>query len=102
MKVDYLFWYGAVALCRVVKLCSSDADRIPEQLLVRDEKSMRRARKSISAEDCHWLEELADVIVGEFRACGWEWDTPKIGVESTERVKRGALRQLKLLDLARP
>ena len=86
----------------MVKLCSSDADRIPEQLLVRDEKSMRRARESISAEDCHWLEELADVIVGEFRACGWEWDTPKFGVESTERVKRGALRQLKLLDLERP
>ena len=35
------------------------------------------------------LEELADVVEGEFRACGWEWETPKIGVESTERVKRG-------------
>jgi hypothetical protein len=32
---------------------------------------------------------FVDVVEGEFRACGWEWQMPRIGVESTERVKRG-------------
>ena len=94
VKVNYVWWYGAVEIDpkhRVVwiMLSGPDSERILERLMIRDEKSQRRARERLSAEDCQWLEELVDVVEGEFRACGWEWETPKIGVESTERVKRG-------------
>jgi hypothetical protein len=56
----------------------------------RGEKSIRRAKECLSAKDCRWLEELADIVEGEFRACGWEWEAPQIGIESTERVKRAS------------
>jgi hypothetical protein len=36
-----------------------------------------------------WLEELAAVVEDESHACGWEWQMPKVGIESAERVKRG-------------
>jgi len=45
---------------------------------------------------------LLTLLLASFALVDGKWDTPKIGVESTERVKRGALRQLKLLDLERP
>jgi hypothetical protein len=55
----------------------------------RDEKSRRRAMESLTPKDCQWLEELAAAVEHEFRTCGWEWQTPNIGIESAERVKRG-------------
>ncbi len=60
VKVDYLFWYGAVEI---------DPKHCVVWIMLRGK-----------------VGELAD---GEVRGCGWEWETPKIGVESTERVKRG-------------
>ena len=93
VKVDHVWWYGAVEIdpkhCVVwIMMSGSDSERIPAHWSARDEKSVRRARESLRAEDCHWLEELAGIVEGEFRACGWEWQTPRIGVESVERVKR--------------
>lgn len=94
-KVDYLFWYGAVEIdpkhCVVwIILSGRDSELVPANLNpVRDEKSLRRAREHLSAEDCKWLDELAAVVEEEFRACGWDWQTPRVGIESAERVKRG-------------
>jgi hypothetical protein len=94
-KVDYLLWYGAVDIdpkhCVVwIILSGPDSQLIPAMLIpAREEKSLRRARDHLSFRDCQWLEELAAVVEGEFRACGWEWATPKIGIESAERVKLG-------------
>ncbi len=94
VKVDYVWWYGAVEIdskyCVVwIMLSGPDSERIPAKFNpLRDEKSQRSAREKLRTEDCNWLEELASVVEGEFRACGWEWEAPKIGVESTERVKR--------------
>lgn len=94
-KVDYLFWYGAVEIdpkhCVVWIIVSGpDSESIPAMLNpMRDEKSLRRAKDHLSMEDCKWLEDLAVVVEEEFRAGGWEWQTPKIGIEAAERVKRG-------------
>lgn len=95
VKVDYLFWYGAVEIdpkhCVVwIIVTGPDSERIPPMLNpMRNEKSMGRTREQLSAEDCKWLEELAAVVENEFRACGWEWETPSVGIESAERVKHG-------------
>ncbi len=94
-KVDYLLWYGAVDIdpkyCVVwIILSGPDSELIPAMLMpARDEKSRRRATEALSPKDCQWLEELAAAVEREFRACGWEWQTPNIGIESAERVKRG-------------
>ena len=94
-KVDYVWWYGAVEIdpkhCVVwIMVSGSDSERIPAMLNpILDEKLLRRARETLTTEDSKWLEELAAVVEGEFRACGWEWQTPRIGVESVERVKKG-------------
>jgi len=56
---------------------------------IHDEKSLVRAREHLSAEDSKWLQQLATIVEDEFRACGWEWQMPSVGVESAERVKRG-------------
>jgi hypothetical protein len=94
-KVDYLLWYGAVDIdpkyCVVwIVLSGPDTELIPAMLMpVSDEKSKRRASEHLSPKDCLWLEELTAAVVEEFRACGWEWQTPSIGIESAERVKRG-------------
>jgi hypothetical protein len=94
-KVDYLLWYGAVDIdpkyCVVwIILSGRDSTVVPAMLMpARDEKSLRRAREHLSPKDCQWLEEVAAVVEGEFRACGWEWQTPNIGIESSERVKFG-------------
>jgi hypothetical protein len=95
VKVDYVFWYGAVEIdpkhCVVwIIVAGPDSEQIPARLNpVRAEKSLRRAREHLKAEDSKWLEELAADVEEEFRVCGWEWQTPMVGIESAERVKRG-------------
>lgn len=94
-KVGYLSWYGAVEIdpkhCVVwIIVTGPDSQRIPAMLNpIRDDKSLRRAKEHLSVEDCKWLEDLAVVVEDEFRACGWEWQTPRVGIESAERVKSG-------------
>jgi hypothetical protein len=94
-KVDYLFWYGAVDIdphhCVVwIILSGPESQRLPAMLIpTRDKNSLYRARDQLSVRDREWLEELIAVVEGEFRACGWEWQKPTIGIESAERVKRG-------------
>src|SRR5262245_21639380 len=94
-KVDYLLWYGAVDIdpkhCVVwIILSGSDSDLVPAMLMpARSEKARLRATEYLSPQDCQWLEDLAAVVENEFRACGWEWQTPNIGIESAERVNRG-------------
>jgi hypothetical protein len=49
MIVDYRHW--------------PDSERIPAMLNpLRDEKSLRRAKEHLSAEDCKWSEELSLVV----------------------------------------
>ncbi len=94
LKVDNILWYGAVEIdpkyCVVwVILRGKDSEVVPPLLLVRDQKSLDRVGEKLSIKACEWLKDLAGIVEGEFRSAGWEWQIPKIGIESAERVKRG-------------
>jgi hypothetical protein len=70
-------------------LSGPDSQRIPAQLTLSDENSVHRAREILTESDFHWIMDVAQVVEDESRACGREWQKPKIGIESAERVKRG-------------
>jgi hypothetical protein len=75
VKVHYVWWYGAVEIdtkhCVVwIMLSGPDSERIPERLMIRDEKSQRRARERLSAEDCQWLENSLTLLRASFALVG--------------------------------
>jgi len=93
-KVSNLLWSGPVEInpkhCVVwIILSGPDSERIPAQLTLSDENSVRRARESLTESDFQWIMDIAQVVEDEFCACGQEWQKSKIGIESAARVKRG-------------